>query len=298
MPCPAVFRRFHYFRKVGGFQVSVRFCEKPRSLSETSGRVYRFFGKVLKNQIINRSKKVPQPELTRTQQNSRRDNMYDFEEEDQNTDAGESRRDFLKKVTALGAGAAAVGFLDVDEIYAEVPDYVTNVPADAMNIKLNINGAERSLPIDSRTSLLDALRERLDLTGSKKGCDHGQCGACTVIIDGRRMLSCLTLAAMCDGKKITTIEGIADGDKLHPLQQAFLDKDALQCGYCTPGQICSAIAMLNEAKKRRRQPDHAKSNGQSRRPETQRRRNTRKNVRKPLPLRRLSEYRGCDQRGP
>lgn len=174
--------------------------------------------------------------------------MYDFEEEDQNTDAGESRRDFLKKVTALGAGAAAVGFLDVDEIYAEVPDYVTNVPADAMSVKLNINGAERSLPIDSRTSLLDALRERLDLTGSKKGCDHGQCGACTVIIDGRRVLSCLTLAAMCDGKKITTIEGIADGDKLHPLQQAFLDKDALQCGYCTPGQICSAIAMLNEAK--------------------------------------------------
>lgn len=174
--------------------------------------------------------------------------MYDFEEEDQNTDAGESRRDFLKKVTALGAGAAAVGFLDVDEIYAEVPDYVTNVPADAMSVKLNINCAERSLPIDSRTSLLDALRERLDLTGSKKGCDHGQCGACTVIIDGRRVLSCLTLAAMCDGKKITTIEGIADGDKLHPLQQAFLDKDALQCGYCTPGQICSAIAMLNEAK--------------------------------------------------
>jgi xanthine dehydrogenase YagT iron-sulfur-binding subunit len=117
-----------------------------------------------------------------------------------------------------------------------------------MSVKLNINGTVQELPIDSRTTLLDALRERLDLTGTKKGCDHGQCGACTVIVDGRRVLSCLTLAAMCDDKKITTIEGIATGETLHPMQQAFLDYDALQCGYCTPGQICSAVALMQEAK--------------------------------------------------
>lgn len=161
---------------------------------------------------------------------------------------GESRRDFLKKTAAIGAGAIAFEFIDVDDTFAEVPEYVTNPPADAMAVKLNVNGAEKSVQIDTRTSLLDTLREHLDLTGSKKGCDHGQCGACTVIIDGRRQLSCLTLAVMCDGKKVTTIEGLAEGDKLHPMQQAFLDYDGFQCGYCTPGQICSAIAMLNEAK--------------------------------------------------
>jgi xanthine dehydrogenase YagT iron-sulfur-binding subunit len=160
----------------------------------------------------------------------------------------ESRRDFLKKVSTVGVAAAAFTFFDGSEVLAEVPEYVSNVPADAMSVKLNINGALKELPIDSRTTLLDALRERLDLTGSKKGCDHGQCGACTVIIDGRRQLSCLTLAAMCDGKNITTIEGIANGEMLHPIQQAFLDYDALQCGYCTPGQICSAVAMMQEAK--------------------------------------------------
>ena len=160
----------------------------------------------------------------------------------------ESRRDFLKKTVAIGAGAIAFEMFDGTEVFGEVPEYVTNPPADAVPIKLNINGAEKSVQIDTRSSLLDTLRERLDLTGSKKGCDHGQCGACTVIIDGRRQLSCLTLAIMCDGKKITTIEGLANGDKLHPMQQAFLDYDGFQCGYCTPGQICSAVAMLNEAK--------------------------------------------------
>lgn len=160
----------------------------------------------------------------------------------------ESRRNFLKKVSAIGAGAVAFEMFDGTEVFGEVPEYVTNPPADAIPIKLNINGAEKSVQIDTRSSLLDTLRERLDLTGSKKGCDHGQCGACTVIIDGRRQLSCLTLAIMCDGKKITTIEGLANGDKLHPMQQAFLDHDGFQCGYCTPGQICSAVAMLNEAK--------------------------------------------------
>ncbi len=159
----------------------------------------------------------------------------------------ESRRDFLKKVSVAGVATSALTFFDGSEVLAEVPEYVTN-PVDAMSLKLNVNGVDKSISIDTRTSLLDTLREHLDLTGSKKGCDHGQCGACTVIIDGRRQLSCLTLAVMCDGKKVTTIEGLAEGDKLHPMQQAFLDHDGFQCGYCTPGQICSAVAMLNEAK--------------------------------------------------
>jgi xanthine dehydrogenase YagT iron-sulfur-binding subunit len=171
-----------------------------------------------------------------------------FEDVENEVCSIESRRDFLKKVSAVGIAASTLTFFDGSEILAEVPDYVSNVPADALSVKLNINGTVQELPIDSRTTLLDALRERLDLTGTKKGCDHGQCGACTVIIDGRRQLSCLTLAAMCDDKKITTIEGIANGETLHPMQQAFLDYDALQCGYCTPGQICSAVALMQEAK--------------------------------------------------
>ncbi|WP_433446314.1 (2Fe-2S)-binding protein [Streptomyces sp. CA-142005] len=113
-------------------------------------------------------------------------------------------------------------------------------------ITLNINGEKYTLPVDHRTTLLDALRERLALTGSKKGCDQGQCGACTVLLDGRRAVSCLQLAVAAEGREITTIEGVAEGDQLHPVQQAFLDLDGFQCGYCTPGQICSAIGMIQE----------------------------------------------------
>jgi xanthine dehydrogenase YagT iron-sulfur-binding subunit len=113
-------------------------------------------------------------------------------------------------------------------------------------ITLHINGERHTLPVDHRTTLLDALRERLDLTGAKKGCDQGQCGACTVLVDGRRTLACLQLAVAAQGREITTIEGVADGDLLHPVQQAFLDLDGYQCGYCTPGQICSAIGVLAE----------------------------------------------------
>ncbi|MFJ9412980.1 (2Fe-2S)-binding protein [Streptomyces sp. NPDC101227] len=113
-------------------------------------------------------------------------------------------------------------------------------------ITLHINGEKHTLPVDHRTTLLDALRERLDLTGTKKGCDQGQCGACTVLLDGRRTVSCLQLAVAAEGREITTIEGVADGDQLHPVQQAFLDLDGYQCGYCTPGQICSAIAVIEE----------------------------------------------------
>jgi xanthine dehydrogenase YagT iron-sulfur-binding subunit len=113
-------------------------------------------------------------------------------------------------------------------------------------IRLRVNGADRTLTIAPWTTLLDALRLHLDLTGSKKGCDHGQCGACTVLVDGRRVNSCLTLAVMKDGAQVTTIEGLAQGSTLHPLQQAFIAHDAFQCGYCTPGQICSAVGLIAE----------------------------------------------------
>jgi xanthine dehydrogenase YagT iron-sulfur-binding subunit len=115
-----------------------------------------------------------------------------------------------------------------------------------IEITVRVNRAAHQLTIDPRMSLLDLLRERLRLTGSKKGCDHGQCGACTVLIDGRRANACLALAVACDGADITTVEGLADGDDLHPLQDAFIRRDAFQCGYCTPGQLCSAVGMLAE----------------------------------------------------
>ena len=117
----------------------------------------------------------------------------------------------------------------------------------APRLVLHVNGTPHTLTLDHRTTLLDALREHLGLTGAKKGCDHGQCGACTVLVDGRRANSCLLLAVAQDGRQITTVEGLADGERLHPLQEAFLERDALQCGYCTPGQICSAVGMLAEA---------------------------------------------------
>ncbi|MER5963518.1 2Fe-2S iron-sulfur cluster-binding protein [Streptomyces sp. NPDC002057] len=113
-------------------------------------------------------------------------------------------------------------------------------------VSLQVNGTTHTLPLDHRTTLLDALREHLDLTGAKKGCDHGQCGACTVLVGGRRVNSCLLFAVTCD-EPVTTIEGLAEEGRLHPLQEAFVSRDALQCGYCTPGQICSAVALLDEA---------------------------------------------------
>jgi xanthine dehydrogenase YagT iron-sulfur-binding subunit len=121
------------------------------------------------------------------------------------------------------------------------------IPApDKIPVSLTVNGVERQLEIAPWTTLLDALRDHLDLTGTKKGCDHGQCGACTVLVDGRRINSCLTLAVMQDGAYVTTIEGLATNGALHPLQQAFIDHDAFQCGYCTPGQICSAVGLIAE----------------------------------------------------
>jgi xanthine dehydrogenase YagT iron-sulfur-binding subunit len=122
-------------------------------------------------------------------------------------------------------------------------------PPPPVKVELQINAHHHSLTLDPRTTLLDALREHLALTGSKKGCDHGQCGACTVLIEGRRINSCLTLAVMHDGQSVTTIEGLAEGDRLHPLQAAFVEHDGFQCGYCTSGQICSAIGMLAESRR-------------------------------------------------
>lgn len=116
-----------------------------------------------------------------------------------------------------------------------------------MKTTITVNGQSRTLDVDSRTTLLDALREHLGLIGSKKGCDHGQCGACTVLVNGARINSCLSLLAMHDGDQVTTIEGLGTAEHLHPVQQAFLENDAFQCGYCTPGQICSAVGMLQEA---------------------------------------------------
>ncbi len=121
---------------------------------------------------------------------------------------------------------------------------------DAVSVSLTVNGHLHALALDPRTTLLDLLREHLDLTGTKKGCDQGQCGACTVLVDGRRINSCLTFAVMYDGAQITTIEGLAQNGALHPLQQAFIDHDAFQCGYCTPGQICSAVGMIAEGRAR------------------------------------------------
>jgi len=134
---------------------------------------------------------------------------------------------------ASGARAAATPAAAVD-------------PRKPVDIALNVNGRDRQLAFDVRTSLLDLLRERLGLTGAKKGCDHGQCGACTVLLDGRRVLACLTPAVAAQGREITTIEGLASNGALHPMQQAFIDHDAFQCGYCTPGQILSAIACVSE----------------------------------------------------
>jgi len=150
-----------------------------------------------------------------------------------------SRRSFV-----LGTAAAAAAIV-VSPMLANA-DPAPKVDPNAIPVTLTVNGTRHELRLDPRTTLLDALREHLDLTGTKKGCDQGACGACTVLIDGRRYNSCLTLAVMHGGQKITTIEGLAANGRLHPVQAAFIRNDGFQCGYCTPGQICSAVALLNE----------------------------------------------------
>jgi xanthine dehydrogenase YagT iron-sulfur-binding subunit len=163
-----------------------------------------------------------------------------------------TRRDFLITSAAIGAGAALAGCAHHGDQAAAredaSPAAASNRPAPQTGdkIRLTVNGQPHEIDGDPRVTVLDALRERLNLAGTKKGCDHGQCGACTVLIDGRRVLSCLTLAAAASGSQITTIEGLAKGDDLHPVQAAFIKHDAFQCGYCTPGQICSAVGMIRE----------------------------------------------------
>ena len=160
---------------------------------------------------------------------------------------GQTRRQFVTQVAVTGTGLAAAPLL-IQSMYGAERAVRPRGPTggETMPVKLRVNGTERTVQLDPRVTLLDALREHLDLTGSKKGCDHGQCGACTVLVNGRRINSCLALAIVHEGDEITTIEGLAKGDELHPMQTAFLEHDGFQCGYCTPGQICSAVALLKE----------------------------------------------------
>jgi xanthine dehydrogenase YagT iron-sulfur-binding subunit len=171
------------------------------------------------------------------------------------TDVGQARRTFLGQTLAGSLGAFTLMLLEKERALAALaasPEAVF-APAPALDnpirVMLKVNGATKTLELDSRMVLLDTLRERLELTGTKKGCDQGQCGACTVLVDGRRVLSCLTLAATLEGKEVTTVEGLAKGEELHPVQAAFIKYDGFQCGYCTPGQLCSAVGMLEETRR-------------------------------------------------
>lgn len=168
-----------------------------------------------------------------------------MEEKEGQTQGGTSRRGFL---TQLGLGGAALTLSPLLQHASAEPTETAAAMPEMNSCTLSINGVRHQLQLDTRVTLLDALREKLKLTGSKKGCDHGQCGACTVLVDGRRVNACLTLALMCDGAQVTTIEGLAKGDELHPMQAAFLKHDGFQCGYCTPGQICSAVGLLSEGR--------------------------------------------------
>jgi xanthine dehydrogenase YagT iron-sulfur-binding subunit len=164
------------------------------------------------------------------------------------TEFDPTRRKLLKATAAAAGGAVAIGRLAPEAEAATVAQPVSAAAPATVNVLLRVNGTEHQVMIDPRTTLLDALHERLHLTGTKKGCDQGQCGACTVIVDGRRITSCLTLAVMQEGHDITTIEGLGTPRNLHPMQAAFVKHDGYQCGFCTPGQICSAVAMLQEVK--------------------------------------------------
>ena len=150
-----------------------------------------------------------------------------------------SRRDFVGGVAALAAASTPA--------WGQTPSGAEDVPA--VPVRLTINGKEQALTLDPRTTLLDALRENLHLTGTKKGCDHGQCGACTILVNGRSINACLALALAHEGDQIITIEGLSQGENLHPMQAAFLEHDGYQCGYCTPGQICAAVSVVYEASK-------------------------------------------------
>lgn len=168
--------------------------------------------------------------------------------------SGFNRRHFVKLMGLATAGLLASYALGAEQLFAravemeDIPDLIPEAIENSVTVNFKVNSTARNVLVDSRMTLLDILRERIGLTGSKKGCDHGQCGACTVIVDGQRVLSCLTLAATCQGKSVITIEGLAKDNELNPMQAAFLKHDGFQCGFCTPGQICSAVALMKEAK--------------------------------------------------
>lgn len=188
------------------------------------------------SQIVNCILRPFQNRLTLT------DYILTMHTNEQQGPSNQGRRSFLKRSTALATLAAMPPLLvKAGEQDEKLSAYFEQVP-----LEIEINGKAYSLSVEPRTTLLDLLREQLGLTGTKKGCDHGQCGCCTVHVDGRRINSCLSLAIMNHGKKVTTIEGLADGDNLHPMQEAFMKHDGFQCGYCTPGQIMSAIACIKE----------------------------------------------------
>ncbi|CDO11439.1 hypothetical protein C1S82_22330 [Mycolicibacterium cosmeticum] len=171
------------------------------------------------------------------------DNLTEAEPESPTPDepSGVSRRSFIGW-TGTAVVVSVGGTVLVSRLTDRTPDSAAS--ANDVPVTLRVNGTEHTVNLDPRTTLLDTLRDRLELTGTKKGCDHGQCGACTVHVDGRRVLSCLTLAPTVQRRAVMTIEGLADGDELHAVQQAFIDNDAFQCGFCTPGQIMSAIAVI------------------------------------------------------
>jgi xanthine dehydrogenase YagT iron-sulfur-binding subunit len=179
------------------------------------------------------------------------ENMDDSSESKSQQTGGSTRRQFLGQIGFVGAGLQLAPLLS--KATGILPDNEA-LPAEPISVTMIVNGIQKTLTLDTRVTLLDALREKLMMPGTKKGCDHGQCGACTVLVDGRRINSCLHLAVMCDGSEVTTIEGLAKGDELHPMQAAFLKHDGFQCGYCTPGQICSAVGLIKEG--------HAKTDDQ------------------------------------
>ncbi len=189
------------------------------------------------------------PDLSEAEQKALEELMPD--EMSEIITSGIKRRHFLKLFAVTGTSLLAAHLLGIEQLMARSVPIEQQAPVlieNGINLSFKVNGSTQKLMVDSRMTLLDTLRERLNLTGSKKGCDHGQCGACTVIVDDKRVLSCLTLAATCEDKKVTTIEGLATGNELHPMQTSFIKHDGFQCGYCTPGQICSAVALMDEAK--------------------------------------------------
>jgi xanthine dehydrogenase YagT iron-sulfur-binding subunit len=161
---------------------------------------------------------------------------------------GEARRQFLVEAGALTTGLAASPYLHSAETGTRAPATPGASQARAARVRMTVNGRAHELDLDPRVTLLDALREHLRLTGTKKGCDRGQCGACTVLVNGRRINSCLSLALAHEGDEIVTVEGLGSAQALHPVQRAFVDRDAFQCGYCTPGQVCSGVALIAEAR--------------------------------------------------